>query len=54
MIAGLTTAGASSQMLMAWRSVGGIVDGYYLSIQENRDVRIALDFLRGTRSAAQT
>jgi hypothetical protein len=46
-IAGLTTAHASpSQMFDAWSSVRDVVDGYYLSIRDDRDVGTAIAFLR--------
>jgi hypothetical protein len=46
-IAGLTTAHASpSQMFEAWQAARDVVDGYYLSIRDDREVATALDFLR--------
>ncbi len=46
-IAGLTTTHARpSQMFDAWSSVRDVVDGYYLSIRDDRDVGTAIAFLR--------
>lgn len=46
-IAGLTTFRATpEQMFQAWSAVRDVVDGYYLSIRDDREVGTALDFLR--------
>jgi hypothetical protein len=47
-IAGLSARGnvTSGQMYAAWDSVRDLVDGYYLSIQDNDHVPVALAFLR--------